>query len=121
MNDATATSPATAAHAEAVILAYWKSWQTKDWDTMRGALADELDFGGHVMPREGFVQMCQQGKAWDDVKLLDSIFTAEGGALIYEGTNTADGKRVRVAEIVRLSNGKVGGALACFGTGTPPQ
>ena len=104
-----------------VILAYWKSWQIKDWDMMKGSLADSLDFGGQVMPRDAFVQFCQQGTPWQDVELIDSLFTADGGALIYEGTDSKDGTRIRVAEIVRVEGGKVAGANACFGTGTPPQ
>ena len=88
---------------------------------MSKSLADSLDFGGHTMPREAFVQMCQQGSAWDNVELIDSLFTADGGALIYEGTDTKTEKRIRVAEIVRVQDGKVAGANACFGSGTPPQ
>ena len=104
-----------------VILAYWKSWQIKDWDLLEGSLADNLDFGGQPMPRDAFLQMCKQGSPWKDVDLIDSLFTDDAGALIYEGTDTKSGERVRVAEIVRVEGGKVVGANACFGTGTPPQ
>lgn len=103
-----------------VILAYWKSWQDQDWDAMRAALAEDLVFGGQSMTREQFIQFCQQGHPWRDVELLDSMFTAEGGALLYEGTDTGSETRVRVAEIVRVQGGRVCRANACFGSGTPP-
>lgn len=107
--------------SKAVILAYWKSWQTKDWAALRASLADSLDFGGRVMKADDFVQSCQQGNPWKDVELIDSLFTPEGGALMYEGTDASSGKRTRVGELVRVRDGKVCGAHACFGSGTPPQ
>ena len=84
-------------------------------------MADTLVFGGRPMEREQFVQFCQQGNAWNDVELLDSMFTAEGGALLYEGTDSGTEQRIRVAEIVRVEGGRVVGANACFGSGMPPQ
>ncbi len=106
---------------EDVIMAYWTSWQDDDWDRMRASLADRLSFGGHPMEREAFVQMCRQGNPWDDVKLIDSMFTDAGGALLYEGTDRKTGTRIRIAEIVRVEGGRVCGANACFGSGMPPQ
>ncbi len=104
-----------------IILGYWQSWQDKDWTALRNSLGDTFDMGGNAMPADAFVEFCRKGNPWKDVTLIDSMFTAEGGALIYEGTNTADGSRVRVAEIVRVQDGKVHSANACFGSGVPPQ
>ncbi len=107
--------------AKDVIMAYWRSWQDKDWDAMRRSLAPSLRFGEQTMTAEQFVGFCQQGSAWTEVELIDSLFTADAGALLYEGTDSKSGNRVRVGEIVRLEDGKVCGANACFGSGMPPQ
>lgn len=115
------SEPVTTQRTKDVILAYWTSWQDQDWDRMRSSLADDLVFGDQSMKREQFIQFCQQGNPWDDVELIDSIFTAEGGALVYEGTDRGSKERIRVAEIVRVDAGRVCRATACFGRGTPPS
>ncbi len=105
-----------------LILTFWRSWQgaSPNWEQMHGCLAASVTFGEHAMTAEQFTAMCKQGNPWQDVELLSSRFTDEGGALLYEGTDTKTGKRVRVAEFIDVADGKVTGANACFGSGTPP-
>jgi len=101
------------------ILRYWKSWQEKDWGTLRVSLADTFDFGGIKTNADEFTEMCKNGSTWSDVQLFESFFTEEGGALLYEGTDIKSGARIRVGEFIRIENGKVVATNSCFGHGMP--
>ncbi len=102
-----------------IILAYWKSWQDADWDSLRAYLADEVIFGNHVMPAEAFVDICKAGNPWRNVQLLAASFDDKGGAILYEGEDTITGKVIRVGEFITLENGKVKTSIAAFGSGVP--
>ncbi len=104
-----------------LILKYWKSWQTSNWTTLRACLADEIDFGSHKMKADSFVEMCEKGSSWQNVELLDSVFAEACGALLYEGTDSKNGNRIRVGEFIKVNDGKVASSIACFGSGMPPQ
>ncbi len=95
-----------------LILKYWQSWQQPaDFDEMERCLADEvtLDFAG--MPMEGAKAVRQMVEAspdpWTDVKLIDAVYTTDGGALIYEGTSSKSGARVRVAEVLHVEGDRI--------------
>lgn len=95
---------------EDVVMRYWRSWHDggePDWDAMRSCLADTLDLESGPMSADGFVEMCQQGSPWTGVTMIDSLFADDRAALIYEGTNTANGKLVRIGEILTVADGKV--------------
>ncbi|MDH3683582.1 MAG: nuclear transport factor 2 family protein [Acidimicrobiia bacterium] len=97
-------------NTEAVVMRYWNSWHEggePDWATMRSCLADDLDMDAGPMSADAFVEMCQQGAPWTGVTMIDSLFADDRAALIYEGTNTANGKLVRVGEIITVVDGKV--------------
>jgi len=104
-----------------VILRYWKSWQKQDWDELRDCLADEVRMGEHAVSADAFTQMCRLGPPWRDVELLHSVFTDGHGSLLYEGTDTRTGRRIRVGEFIDLEDGRVARSVACFGGGDLPQ
>lgn len=95
---------------EEIVMRYWNSWRNEgepDWASMRSTLADELDMEPGPMSADAFVEMCRQGSPWTGVTMVDSLFADDRAALLYEGTNTANGKLVRIGEIVTVVDGKV--------------
>ena len=93
--------------AKHLILAYWHSWQKPDFVELRTYLADFLEVGGHQMSADAFVAMCASGARWSDVRLVDSVFGEEGGALCYEGVDGKTGATVKVMEIVHVWSGRI--------------
>jgi len=92
-----------------LILSYWHSWQKPDFAEMRTYLSDILEVGGHQMSADAFTQMCASGARWSEVRLVDSVFGDDGGALAYEGIDMKTGVGVKVMEIVHVWSGKIVG------------
>ncbi len=44
---------------------------------------------------------------WSEVTLLDSHFDEDAGTIVYEGVDTSNGVRTRVAELCRVTEGKI--------------
>ncbi len=99
------------------IHAYWRGWQTKDFTAMRAALADEVVADAALFRVEGadrFVAMCADGPAWREVVMVDELYTEGHAAILYEGINTANEQRMRVAELIRLEDGKITEIQSCL-------
>ena len=99
------------------VYAYWQGWQTKDFTGMRAALADEVVADAGLFRVEGadkFVAMCADGPAWRDVEMLDEMYGENHAAILYEGINTANEQRMRVAELIRLEGGKIMEIQSCL-------
>ena len=97
--------------------AYWRGWQTKDFTGMRAALADEVVADAGLFRVDGadkFVAMCAEGPAWRDVEMLDELYGEDHAAILYEGINTGNEQRMRVAELIRLEGGKIASIQSCL-------
>lgn len=95
---------------ESLVMRYWKSWHEggePDFDAMRDCFGDVIDMEPGPMPADDFVEMCRQGSPWTGVTMIETMFADDRAALIYEGTNTANGKVVRVGEILTVADGKI--------------
>jgi len=95
--------------AKHLILSYWHSWQKLDFAEMRSYLADFVEIGGEQMPADAFVQSCAAGVRVGEVRLVDSVFGDDGGAIAYEGIDARSGAGVKVLEIVHVWCGKIVG------------
>ncbi len=96
--------PAT---VEALVLAYWKSWQKKEWAEMRSYLADTLQLCGAPVPADVFTDACKKGNAWRDVHMVEAQYNQDGAALLYEGVDTVSGAKMKVSELLRVAHGKI--------------
>ena len=99
-----------------LILKYFYSWQKGDFDALRNSVHDNVEFdlnGNKITGADTFVEMCKKGVKWEKVDLLDSIFYANKSALIYDGI-TEKGEKVRVGEIISISEGKIIKAIAAI-------
>ena len=103
-----------------LIMKYWYSWQKPDWPEMRSCLAPTVLFGGTELDSDAFVEMCGQGNPWKDVIMLSDFFTEKGGAILYEGTDTVTGQRIRVGEFITVRDNKITASIASFGSDQPP-
>ena len=95
-----------------LILNYWRSWQTPaDFDEMESCLARDVVMNmGAFEARSAaeFRAIVESNPApWERVELVDSCFGEDFGTLVYEGTNTASGRRTRVAELLRVDDGRI--------------
>lgn len=100
-----------------VIYAYWQGWQTEDFVGMRAALADDVVADAALFRVEGadrFVALCAEGPAWRDVIMVDELYTENHCAILYEGINTGNNQRMRVAEIIRLDGDKIVEIQSCL-------
>ena len=97
-------------------LKYFYAWQTEDFDALRNSLSDNVEFdlnGNKIVGADPFVEMCRNGIKWKKVDLLDSVFHVNKSALIYDGI-TEKGAKVRVGEIISISDGKIIRAVAAI-------
>lgn len=95
-----------------LVLKYFHSWQRPpDYNKLRACLADNLEFDGGMFKGKGgdaFREMIEQTESpWENVTLLDSVFTDEKAALIYEGVDTTTKIKTRVAEVVTVQGDKI--------------
>ncbi len=100
-----------------LILKYWRSWQQpSDFDEMRACLADDAKIDGGMFSldsADAFRTMVEANNSpWRDVKMLDSVFTENTGAIFYEGIEVKTNIRMRVAEHCVVKDGKISKAIA---------
>ena len=73
-------------NAQQVIEKYYHAWTNSDFSTVRGLLADNLDFRGSLaglQTAEAFMEALRRFTAMcKEVKLLQSYFSEQGGALL---------------------------------------
>ncbi len=107
----------TTAAARDQIMRYWHSWQTPtDFEETRRCLADDVVFDGGAMQIEGGDAVIQMMSAnpvpWADVELVSELYSDDGGAIVYEGTVSTTGVRMRVAEQMTLRDGLIASVIA---------
>lgn len=110
---------------EEVVLKYWNAWQVPaDFEAMEGCLAPDvrLDMGAFQATSAAEFRAIVESNPtpWAEVTLLDSHFGADSGTIVYEGTNTGTGVRTRVAELCRVSEGRITHITAVLGQ-LPPS
>jgi len=101
----------TAASRES-IMRYWKSWQTPtDFEETRRCLANDVAFDGGLMRLDSADAVIQMMSAdpipWVEVELVSEVTGDDGGAIVYEGTVSTTGVRMRVAELITLRDGLI--------------
>ncbi|MEZ4688533.1 MAG: nuclear transport factor 2 family protein [Bacteroidia bacterium] len=103
-------------NTEALILNYWKSWQShSNWEETRALMKDDFYFDAGFFKTESadqLIEMMKNGNPWQDVQLLDIVTHDDKGALFYEGIDTVTQSRVRIAEIITVEAGKVASCVA---------
>ena len=102
---------------EETIRKYYRTWETKDWPTMDGMLADDFTFSSPVddhISKSAFKKGC-----WDtQIALigrndLTHLIGAGNDAFVMYVCHTTNGKTFRNVEYLRLKNRQVG-AIECY-------
>ncbi len=107
----------TAAESRDQIMKYWRSWQTPtDFDETRSCLTDDVVFDGGAVRFDNadavIAMMSSNPVPWADVELVSELYNDDGGAVVYEGTVSTTGVRIRVAEQMTLRDGLISSVTA---------
>jgi len=92
-----------------VVMKYFHAWQKQDYEEMRSCLAKQLEFDTgmhHFEDADEFTDYWKRLPPFAKVNLLESVFTANQAALLYEGVSEF-GAKFRVAEFMSLEEGKI--------------
>lgn len=99
-----------------LILKYWKSWQNHgNWEETRSLMKDNMVFDTGIFKTDSadqLIQLMQKGDPWQAIKLLDLVIEGNKGTLIYEGINSVNQSKIRIAEILTVEDGKIANCLA---------
>ncbi|MEV0536950.1 nuclear transport factor 2 family protein [Kitasatospora sp. NPDC050463] len=96
--------------AEKVAAAYFGSWRTKEFTTLRGLLADDVEYEG-PLARHGngdAVAGALEGMAGITVDLVvERTFVDDGDVLTWFVLHTTIAEPTPVANLMRVENGKI--------------
>lgn len=92
-----------------VVMKYFNAWQKQDYEEMRSCLAKQMEFDTGMQKIEDadeYTDFCKKLPAFTKVTLLDSVFSENQAALLYEGISQF-GAKFRVAEFMTLADDKI--------------
>lgn len=96
-------------YTKELVMKYFYAWQRQDHKEMRDYLSEQLEFNTGMQKfedAEEFTDFFRKLPPWSKVTLLDSVFTDNQAALLYEGISE-HGARFRVAEFITITNRKI--------------
>jgi len=92
-----------------LIITYFQSWQTQDWDKMRACLNKKFHIDAGQLQFKSvdvFIEFCKNGPSWSQIRLLEALFLENKAALLYEGI-TPTKEKVRIAEFFDVTNNEI--------------
>lgn len=97
---------------EALVLKYFHSWQVPaDFDELSSCLSNtfSIDAGFFSFTdKERFISFLKENPTpWKEVNLISSMYTSNRAAMLYEGVNTENEKKMRVAELIQIEGGLI--------------
>lgn len=95
-----------------LVLKYFNSWQEPaDFQETADCLSDnfKIDAGFFSFEnKKSFIQFLESNPApWKNVKMLSSFFGENFSAILYEGINTVNNKKMRVSEHIQIQDNKI--------------
>lgn len=95
-------------NSKEITLKYFNSWQEPaDFEELSSYLAEEFSIDAGIFTfnsKKEFVQFLKSNPTpWKEVKLLSSVFSEKNTSILYEGVNTANNKKMRVAEHIQFT------------------
>ena len=93
--------------AKEVVNDYLEAFKKGDFKHLRSVLADHGKFGHAGLSADAFVESIKKGPAWHNVQLIKSVYSGNGAAILYEGTNANSGQRMQASEFLDVSGGKI--------------
>lgn len=87
---------------------YLRAWQKGDAETLASLISEKGTFGSSRLSSKGLVSEILKSPVWRDVRMINSVYDEDGNAaILYEGTDTQTGQRVRSSEFITVDNGKI--------------
>jgi len=94
-----------------VVKDYHKAWTSGDMATARSFLADDLDFQGSVQTfrraDDFIVVLAQFQQMLRSVNVLQSLYSENGAALLYDCDTMSPAGVIRTAEFFTVGNGRI--------------
>jgi hypothetical protein len=94
-----------------VVTNYHNAWTSGDMKAARVYLADDLDFQGSIntfhSAGDFFVALTMFQKMLKGVTLIDSFYSENGAALLYECDTMTPAGVLRTAEFFKVSGGRI--------------
>lgn len=98
-------------NAQQIIEKYFNAWTNADLATAGSFLADDLDFRGSIdelsTAAEFLNSLSQFVTLLKEVKLVESYFGEDGGALLYDCITNTPAGTVRSAEFFKVTGDKI--------------
>ena len=96
---------------ETLLLTYWKAWQShKDWKCTRALMQDDFYFDAgsfQTHSADALIELMKKGNPWREIVLLEMLVDGNQGAMVYEGIDSKSGKKMRIAEVLKVKENKV--------------
>lgn len=92
-----------------LVMKYFQAWQKQDYEQMRSCLAQQLEVDSGLQKfadADEFTDFCKRLPPFASITLLDSVFTHDQAALLYEGVSQF-GAKFRAAEFITLAEHKI--------------
>ena len=95
-----------------IALRYFNSWQEPiNFQELADCLSDDFKINSGFFAfndKDNFVQFIASNLVpWENVQMLSSFFGKNFAAILYEGINTANNKKMRISEHILIKNGKI--------------
>jgi ketosteroid isomerase-like protein len=94
-----------------VVTNYLNAWTSGDVEAARACLADDLDFQGSIdsfhRADDFIVELTMFQKMLKGIKLIQSFFSENGAALLYDCDTMSPAGVIRTAEFFTVTDGKI--------------
>lgn len=99
------------ADAKSIVETYHRAWTNGDYDAARKLLADNLDFQGSIdtfQRADDFIMALRMfGSMLKGVTMLNSFYSADGAALLYDCETNSPAGVIRTAEFFTVREGRI--------------
>jgi ketosteroid isomerase-like protein len=97
--------------AKQIVTKYHNAWSGGDMEAARGCLADDLDFQGSIdtfrRADDFMAALTMFQKMLRGVTLIQSFFSENGAALLYDCDTMSPAGMIRTAEFFTVRDGKI--------------
>ncbi len=97
--------------AKQIVTTYHNAWTGGDLKAARGCLADDLDFHGSIdtfrRADDFIIALTMFHKMLRGVTLIQSVFSENGAALLYDCDTMSPAGVIRTAEFFTVANGRI--------------
>jgi hypothetical protein len=90
-----------------IVEKYLEAWQKGDAKALRALLADAGRYGRQQVSADQVTQDIIGHPAWKNIKMISAAYGPADAAIMYEGDDPKTGQRLRSAEFIKVTGGKI--------------